>query len=75
MVSGSALRTVVPTRVSLRAFLGCRPVCVRACVRVCVCVYVCVCVLAHVQLGMDVSWSMAFIHGLWSIFFLSPCWL
>ena len=46
MVSGSALRTVVPTRVSLRAFLGCRPVCVRACVRVCVCVYVCVCARA-----------------------------
>ena len=62
-VSGSALRPVVPTQVSLRAFFGCRSVCV------CVCVCVCVSMCARAQLGMDVSWSMAFIHGLWFLFF------
>ena len=44
-------------------------VCVCVCVCVCVSVCVSVCVCACVQLGMDVSWSMAFIHGLSSLFF------
>ena len=64
MVSGSALRLLCPHR---SACVHSSVAGQRVCVCVCVCVSVCAC--ACVQLGMDVSWSIAFVHGLSSLFF------